>query len=277
MLKKDWSSFSDLLRKGFHHERSTQSRVSDNQYLEIEESKISVVLTGTPDQIFNIIPNAENGLFSRFIYYGFESGVNWMSQRPDLSGFNLNDFFEKQSEEVFELIRFFELQPAQFKLSNDQWDHIDEMFSKYLEQICQISGNESEGVVKRFGLIHYRICMILTAVRYFDHRFPNAIIECNQNDFLIANKLIRVYLDHSLTIFSNLPKSSKHSITKRPAKIDELFASLPSTFKRQDAVLKATEFGLSAKTMDNFLRDEKGKSLHSPKAGVYEKVEEDIE
>jgi hypothetical protein len=277
MFKKDWSSYSDLLRKGFHHERLTQSRISDNQYMEIKESKISVVLSGTPNQIFNIITNAEDGLFSRFIYYLYQSEQKWVSQRPDASGFNLNDFFENQSEEVFEMVRFFELQPATFNLNNDQWNDKDEMFNEYLERIIQISGKESEGVIKRMGLIFYRICMILTAVRYFDNRFPSPFLDCNQNDFNIAKKLIRIYLEHSLIMFENLPKSSKHSITKRPTKIDELFASLPSSFKRQDAVLKAPEFGLSVKTVDNFLRDEKGKSLHSPKAGEYEKVGDNIE
>lgn len=277
MFKKDWSSYTDLLRKGFHHERLTQSRISDNQYMEIEESKISVVLSGTPNQIFNIITNAEDGLFSRFIYYLYQSEQKWISQRPDITGFNLNDFFEKQSEEVFEMIRFFELQPALFKLNNDQWNDSDEMFSDYLDRIIEISGKETEGVIKRMGLIFYRICMILSAVRYYDNRFPSALIECNQNDFLIAKKLVEVYLEHSLIMFENLPKSSKHSINKRPSKIDELFASLPSSFKRQEAVLKAPEFGLSVKTVDNFLRDEKGRSLHSPKAGEYEKVEDDIQ
>jgi hypothetical protein len=187
----------------------------------------------------------------------------------------LNDFFENKSEDVFEMIRFFELQPAEFKLNNDLWNETDKMFSNYLERIIEVSGKESEGVIKRMGLMFYRICMILTAVRYFDNRFPSALIECNQNDFLVAKKLIEIYLEHSLIMFENLPKSSKHSINKRPTKIDELFASLPSSFKRQDAVLKAPEFGLSVKTVDNFLRGEKGKSLHSPKAGEYQKVAEE--
>lgn len=273
MFKKDWSSYSDLLRKGFHHERLTQSRISDNQYMEIDESKISVVLSGTPNQIFNIITNAEDGLFSRFIYYIYQSEQKWISQRPDSTKDNLNDFFEKQSEEVFEMIHFFELQPATFKLNIDQWNETDDLFSMYLERIVKMSGKESEGVIKRMGLIFYRICMILTAIRYFDNRFPSPILDCNETDFNTAKQLTEIYLEHSLIMFENLPKTSKHAVNKRPSKIEELFSSLPTNFKRQDAVSKASEFGLSTKTIDNFLRDEKGKKLYSPKAGVYEKVE----
>lgn len=271
MFKKDWSSYSDLLRKGFHHERLTQSRISDNQYMEIDESKISVVLSGTPNQIFNIISNAEDGLFSRFIYYLYQSEQKWISQRPEPSGINLNDFFEKQSEDVFEMIRFFEIQHVTFKLNINQWNDIDEMFTLFLKRIVEISGKESEGVIKRMGLIFYRICMILTSIRFFDDRFPHTVMDCNDNDYNTAKKLIEIYLEHSLIMFENLPKSSKHAVNKRPSKIEELFSSLPPTFKRQDAVSKANEFGLSTKTVDNFLRDEKGRKLHSPKAGVYEK------
>jgi hypothetical protein len=273
MFKKQWSTYSDLIRKGFHHEDLSQSRINENQYLEINNPKISIVLSGTPNQIFNLIPDAEDGLFSRFIFYLFKSELKWESQRPDQSGFNLKEFFDSQSQEVLEMIRFFELQPAIFQLSIDQWDEKDEIFSMYLDRIVRLTNEDSVSVLNRMGLIFFRICMILTAIRYFDNRFPSPVMDCNQNDFNTAKIITQVYLEHSFLMFENLPKSSKHSITKFPSNLEMLFSSLPQTFRRQDAVNNAAEFGLSVKTVDNFLRDEKGRSLYSPKSGIYEKVQ----
>lgn len=275
MFKKDWSSYSDLLRKSFHHERLTQSRINENEYIEIDQSRVSVVLSGTPNQIFNIISNAEDGLFSRFIYYLYQSDPKWVSQRPDSSSENLDTFFLNKSEQVFELVKFFESKETEIILNRDQWDHVDRIFENYLARIIDISGREAEGVVKRMGLIFFRICMILTAIRNFEGRNYQERIDCFQSDFEIAEKLISTYIEHSLIMFENLPRSSKHTITKKPRNIDLLFNSLPDEFSRKEAVEKASEFGLSTRTVDEYLKREKDKKFHSPKAGFYIKIQAD--
>ena len=47
-------------------------RRKDNEYIEIETPHLAIVLSGTPKQVRNLIPDVENGLFSRFLYYAFE-------------------------------------------------------------------------------------------------------------------------------------------------------------------------------------------------------------
>jgi hypothetical protein len=275
MFKKDWSSYSDLLRKSFHHERLTQSRITENEYLEIDESKVSVVLSGTPNQIFNIISNAEDGLFSRFIYYLFQSDPNWVSQRPDSSSENLDEFFHSKSEQVYELVKFYEGKSTEIILTKDQWDQMDAIFENYLSRIIEISGREAEGVIKRMGLIFFRICMILTAIRYFEGRFYQERMDCHNSDFSVAEKLIATYIEHSLIMFENLPRSSKHTISRQPKSIEKLIATLPKEFTRKEAIEKATEFGLSIRTVDEYLKREKDIKFHSPKAGFYIKIQED--
>jgi hypothetical protein len=275
MFKKDWSSYSDLLRKSFHHERLTQSRINENEYIEIDQSRVSVILSGTPNQIFNIISSAEDGLFSRFIYYLYQSDPTWVSQRPDTSSENLDTFFRNKSEQVFELVKFFESKETEIILNRNQWDRVDIIFENYLARIIDISGREAEGVVKRMGLIFFRICMILTAIRNFEGKNYQERIDCFQSDFEIAEKLIATYIEHSLIMFENLPRSSKHTITKKPRNIDLLFDSLPDEFSRKDAVEKASEFGLSIRTVDEYLKREKDIKFHSPKAGFYIKIRAD--
>ena len=71
MFKNDWSSFSDVLRTIFHHETLSQCRKDDMQLVYIKEPKLSLILSGTPDQKESLMISQKNGLSSRFIIYSF--------------------------------------------------------------------------------------------------------------------------------------------------------------------------------------------------------------
>jgi hypothetical protein len=68
-LKQEWGNFSDILRKAFHHESTNMFRRKDNEHIEIEDPHLAIALSGTPKQVHNMMPDVENGLFSRFLYY----------------------------------------------------------------------------------------------------------------------------------------------------------------------------------------------------------------
>lgn len=273
ILKKEWGSFSDLLRKLYGHEMSSQSRIMNDQYIEIIDGKLSVVLSGTPNQVLNIISDAEDGLFSRFIFYLFKSKPVWKSPRPDPTRENQTDFFKSRAEDMFQLVQFYKDRPTKMIFTIDQWDQLDKTFQIYLSRIIDIIEGDVEGVIYRLGLIQFRICMILTALRNYEGRFHREIMDCHPTDFDTANKIVKTYIEHSLIMFENLPRSSKHSIVRRPKNIDLLFESLPPSFKRKEAVEKAHEFGLSPRTVDEHLKLEKDSTMHSPKAGLYIKIQ----
>ena len=76
-FNSDLGNYSDGFRKAFHHETISYLRKKDHEYVEIVKPKFSAVLSGTPQQVFNLIPDAENGLFSRFIFYVMETELVW--------------------------------------------------------------------------------------------------------------------------------------------------------------------------------------------------------
>src|SRR5690606_30104441 len=69
MLRQDYGNFSDVLRKAYHHESVSFFRRANNEDVFIEHPQLSVVLSGTQDQLHRLIPTIENGLFSRFCFY----------------------------------------------------------------------------------------------------------------------------------------------------------------------------------------------------------------
>jgi len=68
-FKSEHGNFSDGFRKAFHHETISYLRRKDREFVELENPRLSALLSGTPKQFSALIPNAENGLFSRFIFY----------------------------------------------------------------------------------------------------------------------------------------------------------------------------------------------------------------
>ncbi|MEO1519066.1 MAG: DUF3987 domain-containing protein, partial [Bacteroidota bacterium] len=71
-LSQDWGNYSELLRAAFHHEDYSMMRKSSQEYYDLKNPHLSILLSGTPGQLSKLIPNAENGLFSRFAFYTFD-------------------------------------------------------------------------------------------------------------------------------------------------------------------------------------------------------------
>ncbi|HAH23070.1 MAG TPA: DNA primase, partial [Prolixibacteraceae bacterium] len=68
-FKSDYGNYSDGFRKAFHHETISYYRRTDREFVEIDNPCLSTVLSSTPKQVAILIPNAENGMLSRFIFY----------------------------------------------------------------------------------------------------------------------------------------------------------------------------------------------------------------
>lgn len=76
-FRSEHGNYSDGLRKAFHHENISYNRRANREYVDIAEPRLSVVLSGTPRQVLSLIPDAENGLASRFLFYGIRIRPHW--------------------------------------------------------------------------------------------------------------------------------------------------------------------------------------------------------
>ena len=271
-FKNDWGSYSDMLRKSFHHERISKSIKTDGEYLEIESPQLSVALSGTPKQVFNIIASAEDGLFSRFIFYVFKTEAVWLDPSPKGNPVNLTDYFKKQSNQVYKMVQFFERESMILHLTDDQWDKFNPTFSAYLEQISTFVSDDAQSIVKRLGIILYRICMIFTAIRKFDINDYHKEIYCSDVDFETALSLIKTYLQHSIIMFENLPQQGEQGPFKSGENKKKFFEALPDEFQRKEAIEIGKKFDIAERSVGNFLKSCLGKYLKQPKTGFYEKI-----
>ncbi|MBT0608027.1 DUF3987 domain-containing protein [Aequorivita echinoideorum] len=272
-FKNDWGSYSDLLRKAYHHEKISISRKTNNEYFEIDNPRLSVVLSGTPNQILNIVQSAEDGLFSRFMFYVFASNPVWLDPSPKSNPINLTQHFNGLSDEVFRMVRFLNNTNTTIHLSDEQWEKFNPIFDEYLFRIHNLVSEDATSVVKRLGLIVYRFCMIFTAMRKFEYQMHDVDLECTDEDFNNALILAEIYLEHSLLIYKNLP-SQGTSIQFKPtsAKMN-FYKQLPQEFERKHAIKIGAKLTIKERTIDYHLAKlESAGYLSKPKAGYYIKV-----
>lgn len=271
-FKNEWGSYSDMLRKSFHHEKISKSIKADGEYIEVNNPQLAVALSGTPKQVFNIIASAEDGLFSRFIFYVFKTDAVWLDPSPKGNPTNLTDYFTIQSKLVLKLVEFYEREEMILHLTDEQWERFNPIFSSFLEQINTFVSEDALSIVKRLGLILYRFCMIFTAIRKFASNDYHKEVYCLDVDFETALTLTKTYIQHSVIMFTNLPKQGEQGPFKSGENKKKFFDALPNKFQRKEAIEIGKKFDIGERSVGNFLKSCLGKYLTQPKTGFYDKV-----
>lgn len=267
-LKQEWGNFSDMLRKAFHHEAISSSRTTKDEFVEVEQPRLSMALSGTPNQMSELISSAEDGLFSRFIYYAFHGVLDWMPGQPS-GEVSFNDHFKALSERLVDLVQFLADHPTRFSLTHEQWQKHTQTFAPKLKDLPQFVGEEMDSVVKRMGNITYRIAMILTALAKAEAEATDEAVTCSDAHFDAALRLAMTYLDHAIVIYNRMPKTVKAEPSKR-----KLFDALPSgEFARAKAVEIGKPLGIAERTVDKYLKEYlAGKLLGNGSYGKYKKA-----
>lgn len=266
-LKADFGGYSDLLRKAFHHEPITYSRKTNAEFVEVEKPRISIALSGTPSQVQGLIGSAEDGLFSRFIFYTFRLKPVWRDVSPS-GKVNLTEYFDLLSQEVERMVSFLEMSPTTFNLTPKQWQFLNSHFDLWLREVSVFFSEDASSTVKRLALIVYRIAMILSAIRKFEEGVIDKDIYCTENDFHTSFSLAETYKQHALLMFASLPKSQEIKLEPNKKKF---FDALPNEeFTRHQAVEIGASIGIRERTIGKYLNNFLGSFLEQPfKYGPY--------
>ncbi len=272
VFKQEWGSYSDLLRKSFHHERISSSKKTNNEYIEVENPRVSIALSGTPAQVAGLISSSEDGLFSRFIFYAFKVEQQWRDVSPYANNVNLTDHFSALSKIITELHLFLDNSPTTICLTRNQWEKLNETCASWLSYSVVFNGEDSGSIVKRFGLIIFRLCMVFSALRKFEAKSEYETINCSNIDFENAVSLVHCYLLHSFFMFQNLPRQDSAFVAFKSNNKSMFYEALPVEFKRSDAIALGPKFNLSERSIDGLLKSLLGKHLSQPSFGVYKKI-----
>lgn len=126
VFKQEWGSYSDMLRKSFHHERLSSSRKGNNEFTEVNAPSLSIALSGTPNQVTGLIASSEDGLFSRFLFYAFKVEQRWKDVSPNANNINLTEHFKVLSGRVFNMVQFLQREETIIELTTEQWQLLNQ-------------------------------------------------------------------------------------------------------------------------------------------------------
>ncbi|MFP5040309.1 DUF3987 domain-containing protein [Parasediminibacterium sp. JCM 36343] len=272
-IKQDWGMSSATLRCAFHHEKiASARRQNDSEYIEVDKPKLSLALSGTPNQISRLINSKENGLFSRFLFYAYKVEQRWKSVSPAKEGQSKTETLSALSKDVTDMAVYLSNSNTEVRLTEQQWGIMNERFSKWLTETTMFSDESSGSVIKRLGLSMCRICMVFTAMRKYESRSLDEIVYCTDIDFRSALKLIFMFLKHSMLIYNNLPKNEGENMFKEGDNKRNFFEALPNEFKLKEAIEVGKCFGMAESTVAHFLPKLVGKTLNREKLGLYSKI-----
>ena len=283
-FNSDLGNYSDGFRKAFHHETISYLRKKDHEFVEIVKPKFSAVLSGTPQQIFNLIPDAENGLFSRFVFYVMETELVWHNMFASHGNTSADEKFKEIGRDFFVFLKKFPKRPVQFTLSRSQMDQFNAYFEDTQLRYAQLLGDEIVATVRRLGLILFRFTMILTVLRRIDDAPKSAKkgekdlrMVCADADFATALAMVKVLLQHSAAVFQSLPRNPKTVALKGRQLLaaearEKFLAALPDTFDRPTYLQTAASLNITEKTAERYLLyfTKSGQLLH-PSTGQYQK------
>ena len=262
-LKSDFGDYSDGLRRAFHHEPICYSRRKDNERVDIKKPRWSILLTGTPDQVGNLIPTADNGTFSRFLFYVLPRKLEWRDVFAD-EEVTLDDEFEKMGKDLF--VVYLKLaarkEHLKFKFTSQQRSKFNRFFKELQDEQAAMLGDDIVASVRRLGLIAFRIAMVLTALRFIDtpeldiQNIPEVI--CDDRDFNIAIIMVNILINHTSMVYSTMLRKNgaedENDVTAKMSMRDkQFFDSLSTDFTTKDYIAVAEQLNIPPKSAEKII------------------------
>lgn len=279
-FKSDYGNYSDNFRKAFAHEEfGYLRRGNDSEEKEVQNPRLSVVLSGTPEQVKSLIPNAENGLLSRFIFYGMSATDEWLD---GFSGYDSDHPLEKVFDDLGTgFVEFYNklntTAEIWFHLSLVQQQRFNDFFADEKKRMKEVNGDLYNASTHRLSWATLRIAMILTTLRMMDTGVILSKAECSDTDFDIALSIIRTISEHNDYIFNvlndGISEDVKISETYSSAARATLLSILPDKFTSKDMQNAAVRIGKSIRTVERQIRRAiQKKQVKELGKGSYEKI-----
>ena len=253
-FKSDYGDFSDGFRNAFQHEPISYYRRTDKEYVEIDRPCLSALLSGTPKQITTLIPNAENGLFSRFMFYVMNMKLIWKDVFASKTENGLDVHFEKLGNDFYSLYQTLQANPdVHFSLTPSQQLQFNQFFEKMQTLYVNIQEEEIISSVRRLGLIAYRIMMIFSALRIMEDGSIEQNLYCNDTDFQNTLDMITILVKHSSYVYSQIAQETYKPKPKH--KKEQFLENLPYHFNRQTYVATALSLGITDKSAQRYIKE----------------------
>jgi hypothetical protein len=248
-FKHDWGNYSSRLRDAFQHEEITVDRQTYS--IRIDQPRISCMVSGTPNQMLNLIKSSENGLFSRFTYYTFESDSKF--KNPFENNEDLSAFFKSKSGYLSEIIDYYKNNPTNYVPTIDKGLEFELFFNKLNLDLKLFHDDDLVGVVNRIGTQTFKIISTIKAIMDFENNDFSNLIDDNIVDNVL--KLMTILTKHMQIIHNNLSKNENVVIKSNPReKLISFIMSQKDVFRRELILVQGENMKISPSTSQRVLK-----------------------
>lgn len=239
----------------------------------IKSPKLAVLFTGTKSGVDKFVPDAEDGSFSRTIFYAYDRELKF-----DENAFSFEKYKSKKTEYDFLSKKFLELyiklesigslgKSLVFRWNSEQQKILAKLFDKWVESYKVIFDDGGAAILFRTALMATRIATILTVLRLFDNNQIDDLlkndtdsqifIESSQIDFDIAICLTNTLRQHIYYVYENLSNGggSRNDKSEKTGEM-KLYEILPIDLemKRDELVTEYShKIQVKARAFDKYL------------------------
>ena len=269
------TNYNTALRKAAEHEPITRNRANDNSSIACPQ--LSVLLTGTFSQYKALVPNVENGYFSRLLtlIVNDQQAFNSKYVEPATGS---NTVMVKASEQLYDLCQtLYKMRPTEFSLTSEQRTRLGHHLETAYPTLMQMLGDNFHSVVLRMAVQIERFAMILSALRLsFSARSKNSEnIVCSDTDYQIAELIGNKLILHMAAAYRMIKGTEQVAVPKiQPLDQRKMLLSLlPEEFESKTLVTEAAAQGISRATALRWNDDwqEQG-FIQKIKYGTYKKM-----
>jgi len=256
-FKSDYGDYSDGFRSAFQHEPHKFYRRTDKEYVEIKRPALSVMLSGTHKQIATLIPDAENGLFSRFMFYMMNMGYDWKDVFASTTEDGLEVHFGNLGKQFYQFYQTLQSLPSiSFSLTKDQQIKFNQYFKEKQAYYIATQDENYIATVRRLGLIAFRMMMIFSALRIMESGEISTKLLCEDIDLDNTLKMADILIQHASHIYSNLITQTPDDTKPKSNNRKVIFlANLPKTFNRKTYLAIALMLKISDKSSQRYIKD----------------------
>lgn len=252
-LSRRHGSASSNFRKAFHHEHISLARVGDSLRLQCNRPCLAMVLSGTPNQVLNLVESVENGLCSRIAFITLPTRPEFTDPFDARRSAPLENALSL-APKVHQLWQWLRDKNYTVSLQPRQQQEFTRHFSERLDN----DEDTVAAITLRAGVITARIAMVLTVVRAFENnQLTNPELIVSDCDFLTAMALGEFLRQSSGDIVNQLRSTNRQPFAnnRQQAKQNLFLQQLPDSFVTAEALRVGNQVGLSNATVKRYLTD----------------------
>jgi hypothetical protein len=169
-IDSEYGRWSHILRKAFDHEFLSYNRRKDHEYRECDCLRLSVIICGTPGQLGKFIPGAENGLFSRQLFYFMPSQKEFLNMFHSDNKTDHTTLFMQWGFRWKAVVDALQVTVSEIRLelTTEQEDRMVDCMSQLFRHAGIAHGGSMRSSVVRLAINLLRIAGVVALIRALD-------------------------------------------------------------------------------------------------------------